>query len=129
MTVRRSTKATAVFASTLLGAGLIVTAPAQAYPPGVPTDVEVSREVVPPGGKTRVVVDDAQPECKVAVRVFNRNGKKLRVKKFFVNDEGRAATRVGLPRKPRRYIVQVSIYGLQGTCERENFRYSVRVVR
>ena len=128
MTVRPSAKATAVVASALLGAGLIVSAPAQAYPPGVPTDVEVSREVVPPGGKTRVVINDAQPECKVAVRVFNRKGVKKSVKKFFVNDEGTAATQVTLPGKPSRYRVRVSLYGLQGTCDKENFSYNVRVV-
>jgi len=110
-----------------MGAGLITAAPALAYPPGTPIDVSINREVVPPEGRFRVVVSDAEPGCKMAVRVYNRKDRKIRVSKGFINDEGRRGAVIRMPRNTGEFRVTVTNYGKNGACEKTTTSFTVVV--
>lgn len=105
-------KTAAIASAGLMGAGLLLAPPAFAYPPGTPTEPVVSRNVVRPGGGVGAGANNVDPQCLVAVRVFNPNGNRTSVQRRLVPDSNfRVRVRAFVGQAAGIWTVRTTVYG------------------
>ena len=108
MALSRTAKTAAILASGLMGVGVLVAAPAHAYPPSGDPVTGVNRTTTNPGGNFKASATNVAAGCLVQFQVRDANGKRVSSSS---GNQGDTTRTLRAPNRSGSFFVSINVYG------------------